>query len=179
MNITFSKGAAPKTGALVAPVTQGQDIAKALAGLGRAAITQAKHAASADGFTGKPGQALEVLAPSGLKNSRLLLFGLGKASGLDGEKIERFGARAVVRLLRTRDAAAAFLLEGVSTDEISNAEAAARAAFGARLRAYRFDRYRSTLKPDQNPSLNKITVRCDNANAGRDAFADIAARAEG
>ena len=34
-------------------------------------------------FTGKPGQMLEVLAPSGMKASRLLLVGLGKAEALD------------------------------------------------------------------------------------------------
>ena len=35
-------------------------------------------------FTGKSGQVLEVLAPAGIKASRILLVGLGKPDDCDG-----------------------------------------------------------------------------------------------
>ena len=42
-------------------------------------------------FTGKAGQFLEVLAPSGLKASRILLVGLGKPESLDEKGLETVG----------------------------------------------------------------------------------------
>jgi len=57
-------------------------------------------------FTGKPGQMLEVLAPSGIKASRLLLVGLGKAEALDEKSLETLGAQIVGRLYTAGESAA-------------------------------------------------------------------------
>ena len=57
-------------------------------------------------FTGKTGQFLEVLAPAGLKASRLLLVGVGKPESLDEKGLETLGAQIVGRLFAAGEAAA-------------------------------------------------------------------------
>ena len=42
---------------------------------------------------------------------------------------------------------------------IGSTEAAAELAFGAQLRSYRFDKYKTKQKPEQKPSLNRLTDR--------------------
>ena len=44
------------------------------------------------------------------------------------------------------------------TAPISQTEAAAQLAFGARLKAYRFDKYKTKQKPEQKASLDRLTV---------------------
>src|SRR5580704_1808161 len=56
-------------------------------------------------FTGKPGQFLEVLAPSGMKASRLLLVGLGKPESVDEKGLETVGAQIVGRLFTAGESA--------------------------------------------------------------------------
>ena len=58
------------------------------------------------------------------------------------------------------------------------AEAAAQLAFGAALRAYRFDKYRTTEKPEKKPSLAAITVATEVPDAARDAHRALGAAAE-
>ena len=95
-------------------------------------------------FTGKSGQMLEVLAPAGLTASRLLLVGLGKP-----EVAGREGAGDPGRPDR-RPAACGGRKRGAVSRSMSpraprsrKAELAAHLAFGARLRSYAFDKYRT------------------------------------
>src|SRR4051812_28682996 len=56
----------------------GPATAKALGG----AADLVKRAASVAGFKGKSGAALDILAPEGVKATRLVVIGAGKAAGL-------------------------------------------------------------------------------------------------
>src|SRR5262249_5941289 len=46
-------------------------------------------------------------------------------------------------------------------------ELAANIAYGARLRAYRFDKYRTTEKPEQKPSLKRLTIMVADSGAAK------------
>ena len=46
----------------------------------------------------------------------------------------------------------------------------ARAALGIRLAAYRFDKYRTTEKPDKKPSITTIQFAVDDPAAAEAAF---------
>jgi leucyl aminopeptidase len=63
--------------------------------------------------------------------------------------------------------------------KLAPAEAAANVAFGARLRSYRFDKYRTQLKAEQKPTLKKLTLQSDVATAAKKAFADLDKLADG
>ena len=56
---------------------------------------------------------------------------------------------------------------------------AARAAFGVTLAAYRFDRYRTTEKPDKKPSVAAVIVESADTAAAQAAFAPLSALADG
>src|ERR1700722_17598302 len=91
-------------------------------------------------FTGKSGQILEVLAPSGLSLSRILLVGLGKPEALHEKELEVIGAQIVAKLQSLGETAATFEIEGPSGKKgvVKSGEIAAHLAFGARLRGYGF-----------------------------------------
>ncbi len=56
---------------------------------------------------------------------------------------------------------------------------AAHVGLGARLRAYRFDKYRTTQKEDEKPKLAKFTILSANAAKSGAAYAPLAAVADG
>ena len=60
-----------------------------------------------------------------------------------------------------------------------SAEQAAKLAFGARLRAYRFEKYRTTQKPDEKTKLAKLLVLTPEPNAAAAAYKALAAVAHG
>lgn len=103
--------------------------------------------AGAARFTGDAGSIFESFADEGGAVRRVLLVGIGKGEDTD---LERAGGAAVARLLTSgaKEAAVALLDGG----------AAARFAFGARLRAWRMDRYRTRLTEKQKPSLDRLIL---------------------
>jgi leucyl aminopeptidase len=56
---------------------------------------------------------------------------------------------------------------------------AAQMAFGARLRSYRFDKYRTKEKPEQKPSVKKLTLLVDDPGAAKKLFEPLERLAEG
>ncbi|MBL8560215.1 MAG: leucyl aminopeptidase [Hyphomonadaceae bacterium] len=147
---------------------------KALDDKAQGALTRAMQASR---FEGRAGQVLEILAPANLDFPRLLVIGVGALDKADPITVERWAGHAVKRTLTTGAESLALHVEGVGG--VAAAEAAARAAVGARLAAYRFDRYRTKVKPDQKPSLKDVTVVTEGAAGAKGKHDALAAVAEG
>jgi len=174
MKISFAAPGIPKSGALVVGVKAGKKLtpaAREVDGLTGGAIGRA---IAASRFTGAAGQSLEILAPAGVTNSRILLAGLGKGLGELGH--QALGGRVVAHMNRVGETAAALL---ISADAEDAPNSAARIAFGARLKSYRFDKYRTKESKDKKPSLRALTVRLPGAAAARRAFAPLDKIADG
>jgi len=179
MKIDLASLARPKQGALVVLAADGGKLSafgtsldKALGGaLGRAL-------AGAPRFKGERGQVLEVLGP-GAGLGRVLIAGLGKAADIKPDALEAVAGEAVRRLALTGETALAIAVEFPSGAKADAAEAAARAALGARLGGYRFDKYRTTRKDHEKPSLKTVTVLTDSVPAAKKAYAPLAALADG
>ncbi len=127
-----------------------------------------QRAMAASRFKGKAGDVLDVMAPpDGL--DRIVLIGLGKAEDLSLKKARDTGGQIVAHLGRGGVKSAAFMFDELKGAPAGGAEALANLAFGARLRSYRFDKYRTREKEDQKPSLEELTllggVASDAANA--------------
>ena len=163
MKITFAAPAQPKTGALAVPVAADRTLSKAAAQLDKAAEGALSRAMAVSRFSGKSGELLEVLAPAGLANSRVLLYGTGGEEAMSDLAWEELGAKLLGRLNGVGEDAAALLVEGP-------AEGAVRAAYGALLQSYRFDRYRTKESADKKPSLKKLSVLIEGPAAARKAF---------
>ena len=71
---------------------------------------------------------------------------------------QSLGGRIYVTLGGAGDTAAAVLVDDEFGGKLPAAELAANIAFGARLRSYRFDKYRTKEKPEKKPSLKRLTV---------------------
>jgi leucyl aminopeptidase len=130
-------------------------------------------------FTGKAGQFLEVLAPAGLKASRILLAGLGKPDGVDEKGLETLGAQIVARLYAAGEAAASIELDVPKGSKVKKGELAAHIAFGARMRSYAFDKYRTRNLDEYRKKLKTVAVVTADVAAARRAHAGLAAVADG
>jgi len=170
VKIAFARPAWPKTGTLAVGVLAGRKFAPGAAALDRRTKGALARALRASRFDGKVGQTLSVLAPRGIGNGRVVLVGLGKPDKLDALAAQRAGGALVAHLADSGEATV-----GVAVDLAPNL--AAHIALGARLRAYRFDKYRTTQKREEKPGLRALTLLIDEAAAARRAFAPLASTA--
>jgi len=178
MKIAFSKAAAPAGAALIVPVFEDGEPSAAHAALDASTSGALGKAIGAANFSGKKGQSLELLGLAGAESTRVVMIGAGKRAEFTALDAEAAGGAGVAPILKTQEKAAAFLLDGFSTDKIGAGEAAARIAFGALLRSYRFDKYRTKLEKDQKPALDKVTVNTPATDA-RTKFASLEKIADG
>ncbi len=170
MQITFSAAALPKTGAIVIPVFEDGGKPKAYDDLDKATEGALERAVKASAFKPKKGKILEIVSPAGVGNSRIVIIGAGSSKGFTVLDAEALGGNALGRLLGCRDKAVAFALTGLTVKKIANDELAARIAIGAKMKTYRFDKYRTKEEKDDKPTLAKITVQTS-ATKAKDVFA--------
>ena len=131
--------------------------------------------AAAARFSAKPGQIFEGFVERGEALARVALVGIGKADASERrETLEKAGAALVARYRTSGEEALLLDLAGAAL----SAEDVAAVLLGARLRGWRRDGYRTTLKDDQKRSLARIVVL--GAPAGAEAAWGVAsALAEG
>lgn len=104
-------------------------------------------------FDGDAGSVAELFVDEDGTSRRLLVVGTGSDSA-SAEAAEKLGGTAAARLLTSGETHAVIDVGGLGFD----ADAAARVALAAALRSWRYDRYRTTLKDKQKPTLKKVTV---------------------
>jgi leucyl aminopeptidase len=130
------------------------------------------RAVAAGRFTGAKGQSVELLAPAGVGAGRLLLVGAGPRGEFTPAAAETAAAQAYATVKLSGAKALVLRLDG-------DAQAAARAAFGVTLAAYRFDRYRTTEKPEKKPSIATVRIETADPEAARAAWSSLSAVADG
>jgi leucyl aminopeptidase len=159
MKISFADAAIGKSGAMALVVSESANPTGFAADLDSKTAGGIKRAMKATGFTGKSGTSLELVAPQGLKVSRLVVIGAGKVADQTPTALENIGGELVARLERAKETAATVVLDGIGSAKFSEGEAAARLAFGAKLRSYRFDKYKA--KKERRPE------RTEDAGSGQ------------
>ncbi len=126
------------------------------------------RAAKAERFTGKSGKSLELAVPEGLKVSRLVVVGVGKATELTPKDVLKLGGSAMGKL--PKSAAEGLVIAELPRGAMT-ATQAADLAQGVVLRAYAFDRYKTKRKDDdQRPASVKITIAVGDVAAVRKAY---------
>ena len=138
----------------------------------------AAHALTTASFKGKTAEVLSLVAPAGLGASHLILVGLGAAKDVTEGKIEEAGARACAAAIAAKATQLDLVAALGKAVKIDAANVAARLASGVRLRAYRFDKYRTKDKPEDKPVLKAATVVTAAADKAKKAYAPLAALAE-
>jgi len=170
LDIAFAKPALPKSGALVLLVGEGetpsglwQQADEATAG----AVARAFEVAE---FKGGKGRTCSILAP-GADLSRIVAVGLGKPVEISNRTLQEAGGAAAAAL--SRDSTAAIATGTLTADQ------AVEVAFGATLRAYRFDRYRTKEKAEDKPRLSQLAVLTAETERANDAWEARKAVADG
>jgi leucyl aminopeptidase len=169
LDIAFAKAALPKTGVVVVPLNEGAALSGQAAELDKRLSGGLTAALKAAEFTGKKGQSVNLYGPAGLK--RILALGLGKADALTSRLAEEFGGAVQTALARE---SAAVILADTLDDKL-----AAHIGLGARLRSYRFDKYRTTQKDDEKPKLASLKILVAEPAKATAAYAPLQAVAEG
>ncbi len=137
------------------------------------------RAAKAEGFKGKKAKAFELFAPAGLKAERLVVIGVGKAKELKPSDWPKLGGAAMGKIPPT--AKTVTVLVDLPEAKAS-AEAAADFALGMRLRAYRFDRYKTKHKDNDDKERAPqaaVTLAVADPAAARKEWRACAAVADG
>ncbi len=156
LDVSFAAATLPASGALALLVPEGGTLA-GIGALADAATGGAiARAFAAAEFSGKAGQSVTILAP-GAGLSRVVAVGLGAGADISVRVCEDAGG-ALTPLLAKE---ARVML---AADQLSGAQAVA-VALGATLRRYRFDRYRTTEKPEDKPKFVNLVVLTDAADA--------------
>ncbi|MDY6925110.1 MAG: M17 family peptidase N-terminal domain-containing protein, partial [Pseudomonadota bacterium] len=150
--------------ALAVLVHEGRAFHGAGAGLDTASSGALTKAMNHSRFTGGSNSTLVVAAPTGVDAGAIVLTGAGESAKFDDLALEAAAGAAyhAVKL----SGATSLTLDGSGL----TADQAARAAFAARLASYRFQKYRTTLKPEKTPSVETIKVVAADAAAAQAAY---------
>src|SRR5215207_279220 len=136
--------------------------------LGTAANT-VKRAAAANQFKGKSGSTLDIPAPDGIKAERLIVVGVGKVADIKEKDFLKFGGVTAGKL---NAASESVTVIAELPEAAMQADAAAAIASGMRLRAYKFDRYKTKKKDGENGALRAdVSIAVADVAAARKAFA--------
>lgn len=154
LTISFAPKATAKTASAALAVFVGDDLAlPAKAALG-SAHSYLTHALKAAGFKGKKNEILTLVNPAS-SPSHLIVVGTGAAKSLNELALQQAGGNALAAALGARVTQLDML---ASLGKYDAAAAAAHLGFGARLRSYRFDKYRTKDKPEDKPKLKTVTI---------------------
>ena len=104
LKLEFAPFAVPAKGVLVMFCEEGLKFGAATEKLLKPTGDLVARAAAADRFKGKNGAALEIVAPSGLGVSRLIVIGVGKAGDLKSQSYVKLGGVAMGKVPARRDA---------------------------------------------------------------------------
>ena len=179
MKIDFAEFAPPRSGAVVVGAWEDRVLTTTARRLDEAtggAIARA--VAAAPRFRGKKNELLPIIGPPGLPLSRIVVAGLGKPEGVDARLLQDLGGNLAAHLNGAGETEATFAIDPGDKASVKPAEAPAQLAFGAALRSYRFDKYRTKEKPEQKPSLAALSVATEAPGGAREAYRALAATAE-
>ena len=153
MKISFAELALPKTGAVVLGVGTGNKLGASARQLDKATDGAITRALKVSKFEGKAKQLLEIVAPAGVPNSRILLAGIGDKMSA-GDQCD-LGGRVSARLNQSGEEKATFIVDFGGRDQ---AGVAAEVGLGALLRSYSFTKYRTKKEENGKATLSAMTL---------------------
>ncbi len=173
LTISFAKPDLPNKGTVVIFIAKDGALSPSAEALDKdGLITRAIGVAE---FTGKARTTLNLIAPAGHPFDRILLIGLGDIAEMSDEDWTRLGGVAVAAVAKA--GAATIMADIAGSDPTLDGEKVAAIAMGAKLRAYRFDAYKTTGK-DEAKSL-KLVIASAAAASARKTWKGLEGIAEG
>ena len=174
MKLSFIEPGLPKTGTVIACVGDGGKLSITARQLDKATSGAVTRALKESRFSGKRAQFLDIIAPSMVAYGRIVLVGVG--NGLNEIEQQALGGRLFARLNQAGIKSAHFAVEAMGRNRI---DSAANIAYGALLKSYRFDKYRTKEKAETLPTLRNFTMRVKGAAEARRTFGRLEKIANG
>ncbi len=179
MKISFAKPALPITGVAVVTATAGAKLSASGQKLDKKSGGALTRAIKASRFEGNKAHNLNVMAPAGTRLDRVLIVGLGKVKDVNELEMQKLGGRIYANTQRVKKGSVTVAIDAVTDAKMNTQEMAAQIAYGARLRSYRFDKYKTKQKESEKPSIKSITVQCAGFAKARTRFAGLSKIADG
>lgn len=132
-------------------------------------VGMVRAAAKAARFEGKTGQTFQTFVTEGDAVIQVILTGVGKGERKD---CEAAGGAVIAKLIASGVKHLAINGAGLEQDQL------ARLLFGAKLRSWRIDKYRTTMPENAKQTLNAITV-LDADMESTKVWQDLSAVADG
>ncbi len=176
--ISIAELKTPVTGILVVITDENLDFGSAAKAALNPSGDLVQRVAKIEKFTGKRNKILSLAAPSGLKLEHLMVAGVGKAKEMKAEDWLKLGGSIAGRLpAGARNVTVLAQLSGGKPE----ADDAAQIALGMKLRAYKFDRYKTKKKSgeDDEPKTPAAEIRIAVENVAAAKKAWVAADAIG
>ena len=180
--LSFASKTAPADGIAVVLAEEGPRFSATAEGLDKKSKGLLAKAISITGFKGKREQAVDLIAPQGLKFARVVLVGLDNPGSYEPEDWVSLGG-TVRGLLSGKGAPAAHIYLETAGGEVAASDVASF-ALGALLRGYKFKKYKSKARKKEgaagdDKSLKKIVIHCGDPKAAGQAFGWGRALADG
>jgi leucyl aminopeptidase len=174
--VGFSPFALPSAGVLVVFCDDALKLGPVTRRLLGPAAALVARAAAADRFKGKSGSSLDLVAPGDLKVARLVVIGCGKPGDMKRKDFVKLGGIAMGKIPSA--AASATILAELPAKAMTP-EQAGELGLGIRLRGYRFDRYKTKRKDDDDkPAAVKVEIGVADVARARAAWAAKGALAD-
>ncbi len=179
MRITISDLSIPASGGLAVGVLEGRTLTMTGQKVDKATSGALSRAIGSGRFKGARGEILEIHAPAGLKVNLLLAVGFGKPTELTDLRMEALGGAIAKKFNAAGVTSGAIAIDPIKGAKLNTANMAARAAYGAKLGTYRFDRYRTQEKPEKKPSLKTLNILTRTVATARKAYKPLSVIADG
>jgi leucyl aminopeptidase len=177
LELKFTRFSTPDDGVLVVFCDEGLKFGAATRRILESTGDLVSRAATTERFKGKQGTTIDILAPSGLAVSRLVVVGVGKVGDLKSQDFVKLGGIAMGKLPAT---AAQATIVADFPDGGPKSDGVADVALGATLRAYLFDRYKTKRKEDEDRAEKiKVEIAVADVPSVQKAYASRAAVAGG
>jgi len=178
MKVAFVKPGTAAPGAVAVGIYHGLQQTAAARRLDRATDGALSRAIAAGRFRGEVGEILPLMAPRGVPARSIILVGLGEAASFNGLAVERAAGALAAHVLSSGETDLAIEVDAPKGSTVDGARIAAHLANGVRLRGYRFDKHRTTEKPDAKPRLERLAIHTVDPAGARRSYAPLASTAE-
>ena len=179
MKISFSKPEIPATGIVVFAVTTDGKLNNLAAKLDRktnGAITRAMRASQ---FEGKNGQAINIIAPESTRLESILLLGVGKATEITKLEMQKLGGRIYSETYQVKKGSVTVIVDPIPGSKLTVTEIVPEIGFGANLRSYKFEKYKTKIKTKAKHSIKSMNFACAGFTNARKIFVKLSKIADG
>ncbi len=109
-------------------------------------------------FKGSKGQTMSLTLPGNGEVPRILIVGFGKSEDLNASTLNTVGGSIYAALAATPDTHAEIYLSASDLSSFTQADAGAEIAMGIQLRSWQCKEFKTNVKAEDKPSLQKVSM---------------------